>query len=274
MPKGIPNLGNTCFLNAIIQCLRVCDPWMSWIEQHYSTLHNSCRNIIDVMFDPMKREYLEALVTQIRKDMGQGQIDPTHAFECILSNCMKAIQSEDNTYQHSIEKLFFSSVRYKTVCAHCHTSSNKIEKTSFLLLKGNFWDNCQQCFQHAYDPKENIVVLDDSNKYDCMRCSKERLGKQQAFQTQTIINLSEIVVFVVQNKVHGMNPTMDVVFDNNTLTCVAGIIHSGYDGMGHCTAVVRTSTGWWLCSDLNICELSDSEIKEYSPYIFFMVKQA
>lgn len=274
MPVGITNIGNTCFLNAIIQCMRVCEPWLAFLEQLDCEDVLNCgflRVISNSMFFPMSNRSLQTLVSNIRISLGTGQIDPTHAFQCIVENIRTQVSLTE--LKKPFKSLFFNSVVSTTLCGTCHVSSHRIEYTPLLFLGGHMCDDALTAFTQTFSPLKNIIALDGDNKYDCEHCRKRGLGKQIAFQTNNLTHLSSIVVMVPQHGVHYIKATEDFVWDAHKLSCVACIVHTGDDGNGHCMALVRTMNGWWICDDGLVKEIQKTTVESYSPYMFFMIKE-
>jgi ubiquitin C-terminal hydrolase len=268
MPQGIANLGNTCFLNSLLQCLRISDPWMQWLEknQALSKSHPFFKHLYDTMFDPMPEKSLIYLILKIQGNLGVGQIDPSHAFECIMAMLTSELAE---TEQLTFEQLFYTTDTLSTMCGNCHRVSTRSVKTPLLTLHGYEWQSLSDVFNQCFDPLRNISELDAENKYFCERCG----DKERAFQTTVISNLPEMLVLVAQNREHGMRATDKLTFKKNHYECVGIVSHSGLDGMGQCIAHTKTDQGWYVCNDEHVRPISEQELNTTTPYLLFMVLQ-
>ena len=300
---GIRNLKNTCYFNAVMQCLLGCS---SLREQLISPPHaqnkHSCFN-----------RKMQLLFTELTKPDTQQPCNPELIFNeiCTLIKCdkFKGNSQEDagEFLCHLIDKiidenkaagkLFTADQQNITKCKGCGMESGVEETFTMLTLDLNksltdgecipsnmmHRPNSLQRLLHNYS---NWVDLSKGNEYYCTQCGKHQPAKRktEVLYGPTILamQLKRFKVTNVKNSRIISKLNTKVTFDENlTLPCtlsslgmtsqyqLKGVIeHRGESGNnGHYVAYVRDGNQWTELDDDTVIPTTWKAVSQLEAYI-------
>lgn len=195
-PRGLINCGNSCYANAVLQCLSCTKPLMVYLLQRSHT--RSCR-----IRDWCLMCELEQHVSMLREGvcplspskiltningcwMGGGNQEDAHEFLRLLvmsmqSICLEGVGGEkevDPGLQETtlIHQIFGGRLKSKVKCMKCHLESERYENIMDLTLEihGRV-ESLEDALRQFTAPED----LDGENKYRCGRCSKYVKARKQ-----------------------------------------------------------------------------------------------
>ncbi|XP_023748529.1 ubiquitin carboxyl-terminal hydrolase 17 [Lactuca sativa] len=193
-PFGLVNCGNSCYANAVLQCLTYTPPLNAYLLQG---LHSKTCN---------KREWcftceFEALILKskggnsplspirilenIGSNLGHGKEEDAHEFlryaiDTLQSACLKeaGIKSSNSLEEETtlIGLTFGGYLRSKIKCMKCGGKSERHERMMDLTveIEGDI-----ATLEEALDKFTCTEVLDGENKYKCSRCKSYEKAKKK-----------------------------------------------------------------------------------------------
>eukprot|EP00898_Chlorokybus_atmophyticus_P001530 jgi/Chlat1/2378/Chrsp17S02645 len=148
---GLINLGNTCFMNAVLQCLSYTAP-----VANFCLAGSHHRQYIAKSFRPGRQEdsheYARYLIEALHK-------------ACLPPGKKVSQQVAETTFVH---RVFGGRLQSQVKCMVCHHESNTLDPFLDLSLEIAKVDSLVKALQKFTSPE----TLDGSNRYKCLRCQK------------------------------------------------------------------------------------------------------
>ncbi|XP_043318324.1 ubiquitin carboxyl-terminal hydrolase 17-like protein 6 [Cervus canadensis] len=291
---GLHNLGNTCYVNAALQCLSHTLPLASWmVSQQHATL---CPASTSCTLCAVRAHLIRALlhpgeVTRPRKHLLAGlhrhQQEDAHEFLMFTLNamqqgCLSASQpsghpSEDTTL---IRQIFGGTWRSQIQCLHCLGVSDTFDPYLDISLDVTAAQSVEQALRELVKPEK----LDAENAYDCGLC----LRKVPATKRLTLHSTSQVLVLVLKRltqvsgakraqEVHypqclGLQPyTSERKAGPLAYVLYAVLVHSEWScERGHYFSYVRAGNSqWYKMDDAKVSACDESVALSQSAYVLF-----
>ncbi|KAK7244008.1 hypothetical protein RIF29_38825 [Crotalaria pallida] len=197
-PRGLLNCGNSCYANAVLQCLTSTKPlvvylicrshsksccardWclMCELEQHIMTLRENGA--------PLSPSRILWHMRSINCHMGDGSQEDAHEFLRLLiasmqSICLEGLGGEkkvDPRLQETtfIQHTFGGSLQSKVKCLNCNHESERYENIMDLTLEILGWvESLEDALTQFTSPED----LDGENMYRCGRCTSYVRARKQ-----------------------------------------------------------------------------------------------
>ena len=204
MGAGLQNLGNTCYLNAVLRCLSHTLPLASWmVSQQHATLCPACSACtLCAMRAHVTRALLHSgEVIRLRKDLLAGfhRHQQEEALEFLMftlnamqQGCLSSSQpsghaSEDTTV---IRQIFGGTWRSQIQCLHCLGVSDTFDPYLDISLDITAAQSVEQALRELVKPEK----LEVDNAYNCVVC----LRKVPATKSLTLHSTSQVLVLVLK----------------------------------------------------------------------------
>ncbi|XP_057816121.2 ubiquitin carboxyl-terminal hydrolase 20 isoform X2 [Cryptomeria japonica] len=306
---GLRNLGNTCFLNAVVQCLTYTPPLVSHLKNtHHST---PCEHEGFCAFCAM-REHVNTVLSS------SGRIvEPSHLVDNLsnLSSSFEKYQQEDaHEYMHCllealhkstlspkaaqaclllqgdsfVKELFGGRLRSQIKCVECSHCSDSFEPLIDLSLEINNSDSLIE----ALDSFTAVETIECDDKYQCEKC---KLGKS-VYKQLTIDRAPKVLSIQLKRFTNtgtvGTKILKDVSFPQildlkpyvNNGQDLQGdlkyelygvLVHSGWTmNFGHYYSFAQTSPDvWHKLDDSQVRVVDIGTVLQQQAYILFYFRQ-
>ncbi|XP_039060708.1 ubiquitin carboxyl-terminal hydrolase 15-like isoform X1 [Hibiscus syriacus] len=308
LPRGLLNCGNSCYANAVMQCLTFTKPlsiyllhgyhsrtcygkdWclMCELEQHVMLLRDAG--------DPLSPSRILLHIRSINGQMGDGSQEDAHEFLRLLVASMQSIclerlggeQKVDPRLQETtfIQHTFGGRLRSKVKCLRCSHESERYENIMDLTLEIYGWvESLEDALTQFTTPED----LDGENMYRCGRCASYARARKQ-LRIHEAPNVLTIVLKRFQEGKYGkinkninfpdmldMVPFMTGTSDIPPLYMLyAVVVHLdtlNASFSGHYVSYVKDLRGsWFRIDDTEVHSVSTSQVMSEDAYILFYTR--
>ncbi|XP_072952800.1 ubiquitin carboxyl-terminal hydrolase 23-like isoform X1 [Typha angustifolia] len=303
---GLANLGNTCFLNSVLQCLTYTEPFAAYLQsgKHKSSCHTSgfcamcaLQNHVMVALQStgkiLSPFHLVKNLRCISRNFAKFEQEDAHEYmvqllESMHKCCLPSgvpIESPSAYEKSLVHKIFGGHLRSQVKCMQCSYGSNKFDPFLDLSLEIVKADSLQKALKHFTEEEE----LDGgARQYECQHCKKKvRARKQLTIHKAPYvltIHLKRFSPYIPGQKIDRkveFGPKLDLkpfVSDSHIAalkyTLYGVIVHAGWNThSGHYHCFVRTSSGMWHSLDDNkVSQVSEKTVLEQKAYMLFYVR--
>eukprot|EP00258_Populus_trichocarpa_P010077 XP_002317364.2 ubiquitin carboxyl-terminal hydrolase 15 isoform X1 [Populus trichocarpa] len=307
-PRGLVNCGNSCYANAVLQCLTCTKPlivfllhrshsracceidWclMCELEQHVMMLRE-CGG-------PLSPSRILLHMRNINHQIGDGSQEDAHEFLRLLiasmqSICLEKLGGEDKVdprLQETtfIQHTFGGRLRSKVKCLRCHHESERYENIMDLTLEIFGWvKSLEDALTQFTTPEE----LDGENMYRCGRCAayvraRKQLSIHEAPNILTIVlkrfqegkygKINKCITFPdMLDMIPFMTGTGDVPPLYMLYAVVVHLDTLNASFSGHYVAYVKDLQGsWFRIDDTEVHPVSMSQVMLEGAYILFYTR--
>lgn len=297
--KGINNLGNTCYLNSVIQCishLLFFHPLNNKIKKDFNTIndkHNLMYNWLKLnekLWDNTNNKTINAIdfINSFQKVIKEKKI-PFYNFNQndseefitllfdLLHNILKKQNKEKNIwnkfykndYSLIIEN-FYSKSKLICKCSNCDYKTKKLDP--FMLYHLPINKNIK-CINDSINLEFSTTILKD---WKCDKCNNK--GSKNI---KCIENISKYIILHLKRYNNLLNKNNKFIEYSDILTIknikyklIGIIIHSGNLYGGHYISICFNllDKKWRLYNDSHVKELNEDEVFNKNPYCLFYKK--
>uniref|UniRef100_A0A1J3IK99 Ubiquitin carboxyl-terminal hydrolase n=1 Tax=Noccaea caerulescens TaxID=107243 RepID=A0A1J3IK99_NOCCA len=303
---GLQNLGNTCFLNSVLQCLTYTEPLAAQLQKvahekncpvagfcALCAMQNHVRIARQANGKILAPKALVSNLRCVSRNFRNCRQEDAHEYMINLLECMhkcclpSGVPSESSdAYRSSlVHKIFGGSLRSQVKCAQCSHCSDKFDPFLDLSLDISKADSLQRALARF----TAVELLDDGAKvYQCERCKQ----KVKALKQLTVSKAPPYVLTVhlkrfeahrsekIDKKVDfpsaiDMKPFVSGPYQGNLKYTLYGVlVHYGPSAhSGHYACFVRTSNGMWhSLDDKEVVSVSEKKVFNQKAYMLFYVR--
>lgn len=303
---GLENLGNTCFLNSVLQCLTYTEPLVAYLQsgKHQTTCHIAgfcalCaiqRHVSRALQSTGRIVAPKDLVSNLRcisRNFRNARQEDAHEYmihllesmhKCCLPSGVPA-QSPSAYEKSLVHKIFGGRLRSQVKCLQCSYCSNTFDPFLDLSLEIAKADSLYKALVHFTAAEQ----LDGGERqYKCERCKhKVRALKQLTIYKAPYILSIHLKRFrshfggqKIDKKVQfgstlDLKPFVSGSYEGDLKYTLYGVlVHAGWSThSGHYFCFVRTSSGlWYLLDDNRVVQVSEKSVLEQKAYMLFYVR--
>ncbi|KAJ9537789.1 hypothetical protein OSB04_030522, partial [Centaurea solstitialis] len=309
-PRGLVNCGNSCYANAVLQCLMSTKPLTIYLL-HRSHSRTCCAKSWCLMCelehhvmmlrengDPLSLSNILLHMRNVNYQIGEGSQEDAHEFLRLLITSMQSICLEglggedvvDPKLQETtfIQHTFGGQLRSKVKCLRCHHESDRYENIMDLNLEIYGWvESLEDALTQFTSPED----LDGENMYRCGRCAsyvraRKQLAIQEAPNILTIVlkrfqggNYGKLNKCISYPDMLDMIPYMTGTDDVPPLYLLYGVVVH-LDTMnasfsGHYISYVKDLQGnWSRIDDSQVHQVPLSQVMSEGAYILFYMRSS
>ncbi|XP_075646169.1 ubiquitin carboxyl-terminal hydrolase 15 isoform X2 [Castanea sativa] len=307
-PRGLLNCGNSCYANAVLQCLTCTKPLITYLihrshsraccvkgwclmcelEQHVVMLRESG--------GPLSLSRILMHIRSINFQIGDGSQEDAHEFLRLIiasmqSICLEGLGGEnkvDPILQETtfIQHIFGGRLRSKVKCMICHQESERYENIMDLTLEIYGWVESLEDALTQFTATED---LDGENMYRCGRCAtyvraRKQLSIHEAPNILTIVlkrfqegRYGKISKWITFPDLLDMIPFMTGTEDIPPLYMLyAVVVHLdtlNASFSGHYVSYVKDMRGnWFRIDDTEVQPVLMSQVMSEGAYILFYMR--
>ncbi|NXN79102.1 UBP42 hydrolase, partial [Bombycilla garrulus] len=299
---GLYNLGSTCYLNVILQCLTYTPPLANYLlsRQHSRFCRQQGFCMMCVM-EAHVRKVLYSSASAIRpravirdlKFIGEFKPDsPGDAYEflrCTLNAMHRACQSRSTRSDVSsqettiIHQIFGGFLRSRVTCLNCKTVSDFYKVFLDVLLKIKGASSLSTALEDLVAPRQ----MDKKKFFKCSKCKKKvAVSKMVTIHheprvftvclgradNRTSKKLSQVVEYP---EYLDLRPYMsEPVGEPLLYSLYAVVVHSGHTCLGgHFFCYIKASNGqWYMMNDVTVDSCGIHTVLGQQAYLLFYAR--
>ena len=242
--QGIPNLGNTCFMNATIQCLAHTPDFFNNIIQN-NDVSSSLYQVLTSLNQnsSVKKSMKGFLKTISKKNAAWGLKKPQDCKEFLVFLLNNIILIEKSMFSWTVQKEISPSCGHNEFLTEnfyflvlMSLSAESILKSIELKITGNIYDN-----------------------YFCSICNKEL----QCNETRHFLQKPSIIIFYIdpsKSRKISFKEILEIQYGEKKLHLYAAILAVDR-GIRHFISVCKNSINWRIYDDSQIRELTSKNVE-------------
>ncbi|KAL4424055.1 hypothetical protein ABPG75_001356 [Micractinium tetrahymenae] len=306
---GLQNLGNTCFMNSVLQSLVHTPPLAELLLSAGSgRLHNGAvngfypiqlaqelvkRSLGHASRSPLAPMQFAKSLRRISRSFRPGRQEDAHEFLIALLDVMHEAsiagmqpKPPPEVAQTSfIYRIFGGRMRSQVKCSECGYESNTYDPCIDLSLE----ITRAQSVKRALERFTAGEVLDGQNKYKCPKQSKGvRAVKRMTVDAAPNVLMIQLKRFEFSFSGHKISKKVDFDLDLDLgpymserpaapalYDLYAVLVHSGHSvHSGHYYSYVRAPNGiWHICDDTHVAQVAERQVMAQKAYILFYKKR-
>lgn len=269
--KGLPNFGNTCYINSVLQVLRYQKPLVYMLREFETDPHTHDKkeqllgSFVELLFSDADVRELHLLIRNLSQVSDQfrllRQCDSHELYLFLVDSFFEKNKHLQNPFKGTLG----STITCQT-CGH-----KSVTKTPFISLSLEM--------RNSTTPLTVTEMLEDFKTLEVLedRISCERCNVKQPCTKQLHLEVCPKLLVVHLKRFIGLAKNQDpisiekeIVVNDKKYRLSSLCNHTGSSRGGHYTATcLRKDSMWVVCNDNNISKIQDLPTVSAVPYIMF-----
>ncbi|OCU00073.1 hypothetical protein XELAEV_18005856mg [Xenopus laevis] len=299
---GLRNLGNTCYMNSVLQCLTYTAPLANYLltREHSKTcvqrgfcmmcvMQNHVTEILGHPEGVIKPLPIYNGVHNIAGHFIQGRQEDAHEFlryavDALQQACLRDYDSQDMSTKATslIHRVFGGDLRSQVMCLNCFGESNTFDKFMDLQLDIKNSNSVTEALKEYVKPEEL-----GEHCYKCSKCNEmvmatKTLSIKRPSNVLTL-SLNRFDVFS-ENKISKMVAYPEIIYirpytsepngEPITYRLYAVLVHAGNTcDSGHYYCYVKAPNGkWYNMNDQSVSLVDKKTVLRQQAYLLFYIR--
>ena len=305
--KGIQNIGNTCYLNSVVQCLThilFFHPVNKKLTHDFDSSKDT-HGLVESWFDvnrnmwsndtktPLQiRGFVNSFIHTIRENKiyfeNFQQNDAEEFITLLLDRIHEVLKKTLDTKGSSeadqswytsfhkdyslIKEYFYSQSQVQTLCTRCNHKTTRYEP--FMIYQLSIGDNIQS-IEEAFHEDCRSESMDD---YTCDKCKETSMCvHKRTYTRMSDLMIVQLKLYNSRGKINrhiNYSDTLDLskLTNKKTVYQLVGIvIHMGSLNSGHYVSICKNLVDhqWRLYNDSQVQTVSLEQATNQKPYLLF-----
>ncbi len=265
---GLPNLGNTCYINSFIQSVRYLRPFVySLRDVTYKNDFSVIPSFIELLFANCDMQWLNTFVLNLSRTNPEfkvlRQCDAHELFLFVIDKLYDEVKTLENIFEGQFEST--------VTCANCNEPSRTT--SSFISVSLDLEPAGEQKISTLLDKFSAEEVL--NTPFECNQCGKTK----NAIKKMRIEKYPTIIVFHLKRFKGDLRKNFcdlklerELNLNSHKYTLTSCINHFGNIGFGHYTATcLKHDKSYIMCNDKTVQSLTMPEMSNL-PYVLLYQK--
>lgn len=268
---GLPNFGNTCYINSILQCLRYSKPLVFMLRDHRVTKKKNDKkeelfdSFVELLYADADSRELYLFIQNLSLCNSQfrllKQCDAHELYLYIIDNFFEMFPKLNNPFKGALKST--------VICNVC--GCNSINSAPFISLSLEM-DHKEEKQSITSMLEKYLSYEDLEAPIECLKCKSRQPSKKILeivdCPTLAVIHLKRFNGMRKNNVEVKIEKKIKINTTTYKLSCICN--HSGTLYGGHYTSTcLRKDEMWVVCNDNNINNIQDLPTSTRLPYILF-----
>ena len=271
--SGLPNFGNTCYINSILQCLRYQKPLVFMLREHRGDGKDAkgrmLESFVELLYADADKKDLHLFVRYLAQLQPQfrllRQCDSHELYLYVIDTFFEAFSDLTNPFRGALEStVTCMTCGNDSVTCFPFISLSLEMRTSTAPLSVTEMLSTFQSYETLQDP------------VDCERC-KQRRQSRKKLRVKDAPELIAVHLKRFDGTRKNRSPVVfekSIVVNGQRYNLSASCNHTGTLSGGHDTATcLRKDMMWVVCNDSHVSKIQDLPRTSKVPYMLFYEKE-